>query len=195
MMLKLAIFAVAALLIAFPLSAQDQSHDSASTSTSASQSQQDQHADQSQHDNSKKNRSKKKQDKDKDRVEDVSGAADFSDAVAYAVIQRLADGLEAHNERLMLSAFDENKLEGYLNFEHQILALFQRYDSFRVHFRISEDSTEGSKGAVLVDIEMEEIPRSENGQPVRKREQIRFEMERGKKGWKIVDLKPRTFFS
>jgi len=111
------------------------------------------------------------------------------------VLQQLADGLEGHSERLMLSAFDDNKMDGYLNFEDQIEAFFQHYDSFRVHFRIDQATTEGDKGVVLVDIQMEEIPRSTNAQPVRKNDQMRFEMERGKKGWKIVDLRPRNFFS
>jgi len=42
---------------------------------------------------------------------------------------------------------------------------------------------------------MEEIPRATDEQPVRKRDQLRFEMERGDKGWKIVDVQPRSFFT
>ena len=148
----------------------------------------------SQNDKDKK-KDKKKKKKDKGSADDVTVPQSFSDAVAHDVLQQLADGLEGHSERLMLSAFDDNKMDGYLNFEDQILAFFQRYDSFRVHFRISQATTEGDKGVVLVDIEMEEIPRTGNAQPVRKRDQMRFEMERGKKGWKIVDLRPRNFFS
>ena len=86
-------------------------------------------------------------------------------------------------------------MAGYLNFEQQIMTFFRTYDSFRVHFRISETSTEASKGVALIDFEMEELPRAADGQPVRKRDQLRFEMERGDKGWKIVDLQPRNFFS
>jgi hypothetical protein len=174
---------VTGLLIHCPnASAQDQS---------SSQSQQDQ----SQNDKDKTKKDKKKKKKDKGSADDVSVPATFSDAVAQDVLQQLADGLEGHSERLMMSVFDDNKMDGYLSFEDQVEAFFQRYDSFRVHFRIDQATTEGDKGVVLVDIEMEEIPRSGNAQPVRKRDQMRFEMERGKKGWKIVDLRPRTFFS
>lgn len=142
-----------------------------------------------------KKKDKKKKKKDKGGADDLTVPTSFSDAVAQDVIQQLTDGLEGHSERLMLSTFDDNKMDGYLNFEDQIEAFFQKYDSFRVHFRIAQATTEGDKGVVLVDIEMEEIPRSASSQPVRKRDQMRFEMERGKKGWKIVDLRPRTFFS
>jgi len=95
----------------------------------------------------------------------------------------------------MLSAFNDSKMDSYLNFQNQILAFFQRYESFHVHFRISQATGEANKGEVLVDFELEEVPRSADAQPVRKRDQLRFNIERGKKGWKIVDLRPRDFFS
>ena len=160
---------------------------------SNSQAQQDQSQNPDDQNQNKKDKKKKK--KDKGSADDAAVPTAFSEAVAKDVLQQLTDGLEGHSDRLMLSAFDDNKMDGYLNFEDQIEAFFQRYDSFRVHFRIDQATTEGDKGVVLVDIEMEEIPRSGNAQPVRKQDQMRFEMERGKKGWKIVDLRPRNFFS
>jgi hypothetical protein len=183
------------------LEAQDQTsgttsaNGNSSNASSANTAQAQQDSQQAPDDKDKSKKDKKKKKKDKGSIDDVTAPATFSEAVAQSVIQQLTDGLEGHSDRLMLSAFDDNKMDGYLSFEDQILAFFQRYDSFRVHFRISQATTEGSKGVVLVDIEMEEIPRSVNGQPIRKRDQMRFEMERGKKGWKIVDLRPRSFFS
>ena len=172
------------------LFAQDQSSGAGNSSGNQAQ-QQDQSQNQSDQDK-KKDKKKKKKDKDAD---DATIPTTFSESVAQDILQQLTDGLEGHSQRLMLSVFDDNKMDGYLNFEDQIEAFFQRYDSFRVHFRIVQATTEGDKGVVLVDIEMESIPRSQNAQPVRKRDQMRFEMERGKKGWKIVDLRPRPFFS
>ena len=172
------------------VSAQDQN--SGSGNSGGNQAQQDQS--QNQNDQDKK-KDKKKKKKDKGSADDATIPTTFSESVAQDVLQQLTDGLEGHSQRLMLSAFDDNKMDGYLNFEDQIEAFFQRYDSFRIHYRIVQATTEGDKGVVLVDIEMESIPRSANAQPVRKRDQMRFEMERGKKGWKIVDLRPRPFFS
>jgi hypothetical protein len=63
-----------------------------------------------------------------------------------------------------------------------------------VRFRISNVTVEGTKGVVLVDTEMEEIPRG-GAQPVRKRAQLRFELELGRKGWRVVDFRDRGFFS
>jgi hypothetical protein len=197
-----ALLFTASCLAQSPCSGSSAPKDSAASSQSASpsatapaagaQTQDQNPPDQSQKD---KKKDKKKKKKDKGSADDVTVPTSFSDAVAQDVIQQLTDGLEGHSERLMLSTFDDNKMDGYLNFEDQIEAFFQKYDSFRVHFHIDQATTEGDKGVVLVDIEMEEIPRSASAQPVRKRDQMRFEMERGKKGWKIVDLRPRTFFS
>src|SRR5512142_847707 len=62
----------------------------------------------------------------------------FSDRVASSVLDDLRDGLEGHSQRLMLSAFDRDKMEGYLTFADQIQAFFQRYETFRVHYGIAQ---------------------------------------------------------
>jgi hypothetical protein len=141
-----------------------------------------------------KKEKKEKKKKDKATPQDPYDSAVFSQAVANNVLNDLRDGLEGHSQRLVLSAFDQDKMDGYLTFEDQIQAMMQRYDSLRVHFRISQSTIEGPKGVVLVDFEMEEIPRS-GGAPIRRNGQVKFEMERGRKGWKIVDFNPRGFFS
>jgi hypothetical protein len=148
--------------------------------------------DQPKQDTDKDKKEKKK--KEKAKAQDPYDSAVFSQAVANNVLNDLRDGLEGHSQRLVLSAFDQDKMDGYLTFEDQIEAMMQRYDSFRVHFRISQSTIEGAKGVVLVDFEMEEIPRT-GGTPIRRSGQVKFEMERGRKGWKIVDFTPRGFLS
>ncbi len=137
---------------------------------------------------------KDKKKKDKAKAQDPYDSAVFSQAVANTVLNDLRDGLEGHSQRLLLSAFDQDKMDGYLTLEDQIEAMMQRYDSFRVHFRISQSSIEGPEGVVLVDFDLEEIPRA-GGAPIRRSGQVKFEMERGRKGWKIVDFNPRGFLS
>ncbi|HWR16481.1 MAG TPA: hypothetical protein VN577_16780 [Terriglobales bacterium] len=138
---------------------------------------------------------KKKKDKKKGASQDELDSEVFSDAVARNVMEDLREGLEGHSQRRMLSAFDGDKFDGFLSFEDQIQAMFDKYDSFRVHFRIVQTTVEGPKGVILVDFSMEEIPRGTESMPQRKNSQIRFELERGRKGWKIVDMNPRGFFS
>lgn len=137
---------------------------------------------------------KAKDKKDKKGSDPVDTSAVFNERIANDVLGQIRDGLEGHSRRLMLSAFDSDKMDGYLSFEDQIDAFFERYEAFRVRFRISNVTVEGTKGVVLVDTEMEEVPRG-GAQPQRKRAQLRFELELGRKGWRVVDFRDRGFFS
>jgi len=145
----------------------------------------------------KKDKKKKdKKDKDKDSGKDVLHTdSAFTEVVANDVLGTLRDGLEGHSQRLMLSAFDGDKMDGYLSFEDAIEAMMNRYDGFRVHYRILQSEASGSKGIVNVQFDMEEIPRDTGTNPKRRSAQIRFELERGQKGWRITDFSPRDFFS
>lgn len=150
---------------------------------------------QDQNANKKEKKKKEKKEKKDNKSQDVFDSTVFTDAVANSVLSDLRDGLEGHSSRLMLSAFDSEKMDGYLSFEDQIESFFQKYEAFRVHYRISQSTVEGPKGVVLVDWEMEEIPTGGNAAPQRRNGQIRFVLERGRKGWKIVDFNPRGIFS
>ena len=144
----------------------------------------------------KDKKDKKKKDKDKDSGTDVMHTdSAFTEVVANDVLATLRDGLEGHSQRLMLSAFDGDKMDGYLSFEDAIEAMMNKYDGFRVHYRILQSEATGSKGVVLTQFDMEEIPRDAGTNPKRRSTQIRFELERGQKGWRIIDFSPRDFFS
>ena len=171
-----------------------------STSPAASAQQTTSHDDAAKAKQDKKDKKKKeKEKKDKkakasqDTIEPQTSQV-FSERTADDVLGLIRDGLEGHSQRLLLSAFDSDKMDGYLSFEDQIDAFFRRYDAFRVHFRIANVTIEGNKGVVLVDTEMEEVPQSGSA-PTRKRGQLRFELEQGRKGWKVVDFRDRGFFS
>jgi hypothetical protein len=193
----------AALLFVFSLaiataSAQDCSGASSSKDTKDDKTA-DKKADQSQSQNDKSDKDKDK--KDKKKKKKGSGGQDvldtssvFNERVANDVLGQIRDGLEGHSRRLMLSAFDSDKMDGYLSFEDQIDSFFNRYEGFRVHFRIANVTVEGTKGVVLVDADLEEIPAS-GGSAQRKHTQLRFELEMGRKGWRVVDFRDRGFFS
>ncbi len=118
----------------------------------------------------------------------------FDERAAASVLGTIRDGLEGHSQRRLLSAFDRDKMDGFLTFEDQIDAYFTDYQSFRVSMRIVQTSEENHRGIILADFQIENTPRG--GGPVSTRQaQLRFELERGPKGWKIVDFNPRNFFS
>ncbi len=119
----------------------------------------------------------------------------FGDTEASVLMSLIRDGLEGHNAAKMLSAFDDSKMEGYAGFRERIIAMFDQFEAFRIHFHITEVRAEGPKGTFSADVEIEETPRSSGALALRKHESVRFEVEQGNKGWKIVDLQPRSFFS
>lgn len=119
----------------------------------------------------------------------------FSEQVSDQVLGKIADGLEGHDARLLLSAFDAQKMAGYRAFRDQIDVLFERYERFRVHYSVTQTAQEGGRGIVLADWEMEEMPADGAGPPLLRRGQIRFVLAPGPKGWKVIDLQPRGMFS
>jgi hypothetical protein len=119
----------------------------------------------------------------------------FSEVEANAIMSSIHDGLVGHDSAKLLSAFDNTKMEGYQGFRAQVVAMFDHFEAFRVHFHITEVTADGTKGGFSADLELEKSPRANEGLPVRKRESVHFEVEQGSKGWKIVDLQPRSFFS
>jgi hypothetical protein len=119
----------------------------------------------------------------------------FSDGDMDKVLRDMREGLEGHTSRRFLSVFADKQMDGYLSFHEQIEQFFEQYDDFRIHYRIIQSSAEGTKGVALVELQMEAIPRIGSGAPLRRDQQIRFELERGKKGWKVVDFRPRDFFT
>ena len=119
---------------------------------------------------------------------------EFDERAAAVVLGTIRDGLEGHSQRLMLSAFDGEKMEGFEDFRDQLQAYFTRYEGFRISYHIVQTSAENGHGAMLVDFVVEGEPRG-GGRISRREAQLRFELERGARGWKIVDFTPRGYFS
>lgn len=121
-------------------------------------------------------------------------AAVFDERAAAQVLGTIRDGLEGHSQRRFLSAFDADKMDGFLTFEDQIEAYFAQYESFRITLRIIQTSEENNRGVILAEFQVENKPRGV-GRISSRQGQLRFELERGAKGWQIVDFNPRGFFS
>jgi hypothetical protein len=131
---------------------------------------------------------------DKKQKSDAATGEVFDERAAAEVLGIIRSGLEAHSRRLLLSAFDADKMDGFFTFQDQIEAYFTRYEAFRVTLHILQTSEENNRGIILADFQLENEPRG-GGRVSRREGQLRFELERGAKGWKIVDFNPRGFFS
>ena len=118
---------------------------------------------------------------------------EFTEANATKVLQQVKSGIEGRNERRVLSAFDEEKMEGYLQFQDQVRGFLRRNDPIRLYYRVAQTSAAGEKGVAMIELQMEANPADGNGSAVRKDQQVQVEFERGKSGWKIVSWTPELF--
>ncbi len=134
------------------------------------------------------------QSKPDERTAADSDPATFDERDAAEVLGIIRDGLEGHSQRRLLSAFDKDKMDGFLTFQDQIEAYFTRYEGFRVTLHILQTSEENNRSVILADFQIESEPRG-GGRVSHREGRLRFELERGIKGWKIVDFTPRGFFS
>jgi hypothetical protein len=116
----------------------------------------------------------------------------FSEEVAKQVLGEIRQGLQGHNPRQMLAAFDKEKMSGYLVLEDRLYSYFDQYDSFSAYYHVLQTSTENDRGVALAEWQIEATPRS--GPPRRKEGQVKFEFAVGKNGWQVVDFTPRDFF-
>ena len=92
-------------------------------------------------------------------------AAVFDERAAAAVLGTIRDGLEGHSPRRLLSAFDADKMDGFLTFQDQIDAYFTPYEAIRVTLRILQTSEENDRGVILADFQMENDRATEAASP------------------------------
>ena len=121
-------------------------------------------------------------------------ADNFSEAVAERVLNDLRDGLVGQSQRRTLAVFDRAQMPDYEEFSGDMAVLFEEYESFRVRYRIGQTTAENGRGVATVDFTLEATPLSTTAPPLHRSAQLRFEFARSGKTWKIVDVKPRSFF-
>jgi hypothetical protein len=119
----------------------------------------------------------------------------FSDQVMNRMLHDFQKGMQDHSSRRVLSEFDASRMEGYLQVEGQIEQLFNRYDTFHIHYRILQTSMEGQRGMATVEMQLEADPRQDGAPSLRRDGQMHFELLRSEKDWKIVDFQPRDFLT
>lgn len=124
-----------------------------------------------------------------------TSVAEFSEQDANKVLKRVKQGAESHDLQQILSAFDSERTDGYLELEGQADEFVRKYDPVRFYFRILQTSMDQGKGIATVEIQMEAEPRDSNGIPIRRDQQFRFELGHDKKGWKITSFTPAQLFA
>ncbi|HEX6906185.1 MAG TPA: hypothetical protein VF154_06240 [Terriglobales bacterium] len=124
-----------------------------------------------------------------------SQGEDFGNNVVSRLLQQVTQGFITHNQGQVLAAFDPARMKNYAQFRDNLAALFAKYENFRAAYRLRQSWPQGERGVIIAEFELEGSPLEEGAPPFRRSAQLRFEFERGRTGWRIVDVEPRGFFS
>src|SRR5260370_31810998 len=101
----------------------------------------------------------------------------FSQAVADALLPRLAQGMQRHSLSQTQSVFQASRLES--NFGQRIEAAFNYYDSFHLYYKTIQVSGEGADGTIVADFDLKSRPQQADLAPHRQHARLRLEVERG----------------
>jgi hypothetical protein len=121
----------------------------------------------------------------------------FSQAVADALLRRLAHGLQGHSLPQTLSMFAPALLDSGLG--TRVHAAFSYYESFHIYYKTVQVTGDGEqKGTIIADFDLESRPQQADLASRREHARMRFEIERipSARGnpWRIVAMDPDRFF-
>ena len=94
-----------------------------------------------------------------------------------------------------MEIFDQQNMKNYAQFHDQMVAFFRRYDSVHFRYQLLQVTSDKDAGFAIASIDMDADPSDILPTPQRRSTQMRFQMTRTPKGWKIVALKPADFFN
>ena len=122
-------------------------------------------------------------------------SVNLSDEVVRDVLSGFQRGFETHNLDKVLDVFDPQGFLDYAQFRDQLVAFFRLHESVKLRYQLLQVTADKDIGSATVDIEMDEDPSDTLPTPQRRSTQMRFQLKRGAKGWKIIGLRPADFFS
>src|SRR5215469_206542 len=121
-------------------------------------------------------------------------STDLSDEVIKDVLSDFQRGFETHNLDKVLGVFDADAMPDFSQFRDQMVAYFRVHESFRLRYQLLQVNADKDVGTATADMEMEEDPLDTLPTPKRRSAQVRFQIKRTPKGWRIIGLRPIDFF-
>ena len=122
-------------------------------------------------------------------------APEFSAEVGEAVLARLRAGFQDHNAEQVVSLFERSRLAGWAEMRERLENRMASYDSFRMGYHMVSATGEGARGTVVAEVELESVAQAGVTAPEHRSATLHLTLERGAKGWRIVDYSPRGFFT
>jgi hypothetical protein len=123
-----------------------------------------------------------------------ASSTDLSDELIKDVLSDFQHGFETHNLSKVLSVFDAEAMPDFSQFRDQMVAYFRLHESFKLRYQLLQVNADKDIGTATADIEMDEDPLDTLPTPKRRSTQMRFQIKRTPKGWRIIGLRPMDFF-
>ena len=125
---------------------------------------------------------------------DAPSSTSLSDEVIKDILSDFQRGFETHNLDKVLSVFDAAAMPGFAQFRDQMVAYFRLHESFNLRYQLLQVTADNGLGTATADIEMDDDPLDTLPTPKRRSTQMRFQIKRTPKGWRIIGLGPMEFF-
>ena len=120
---------------------------------------------------------------------------DLNDQVIRDVFEPLHRGLDSHNLYQVLAVFDQESTPDYAQVRDQLRAFFDQFDAIRFRYQLLQATSDKNHGSAVAEIEMEATPADPSQVTLRREIQMRFRMNLGPKGWRLVGFAPADFFA
>src|SRR6516165_8356995 len=119
---------------------------------------------------------------------------ELSNEVIKDVLSDFQRGFETHSLDRVLGVFDREEMPDYAQFRDEMAVYFRLHESFKLRYQLLQVNADKDVGTATVDIEMDEDPLDTLATAQRRSTQMRFQIKRTPKGWRIVGVRPMDFF-
>ena len=137
--------------------------------------------------------------KDQKKKEPAPGPGDSPEAAAREkraisrVLRDFGDGFESKSPRRVTENLDE-RFDDFPRFEDLVTQFLEQSGEMRLFLRESSAEVKGDRGVLTVDAEMIFSKKSDSKEQ-RRKARVQFDFTRTEKGWKILEISPRGFFT
>jgi hypothetical protein len=121
---------------------------------------------------------------------------ELSDEIVHDVLLPFQIAIETHNLDHLLATFDPAATPDFPQIRDQFRAFFRLTDTVKFRYQILQAAAgDHDTSYAIADIDMDALPADALPTEQRRSTQMRFQMTRTPKGWRLTALKPMDFFT
>jgi hypothetical protein len=120
---------------------------------------------------------------------------ELSDELVHDVLTPFQVAMETHNLDHLLDTFDSEATPDFPRIRDQFRAFFRLTDTIKFRYQILQASADHDSAIATADVDMDALPADSLPTEQRRSTQMRFQMKRTPKGWRLTALKPMDFFT